>query len=130
MIFQSKNESHPILSGVDLLRVHPDHDLDLKLNELIGKLLTEKIYPKACRIAAASMELMGLEVVHDGWFQLDIPTKTGQSMVVHSWGYDHDRRIIELTGPQFNDKLFLENRFPSGIVIIPPEHPIYKRYET
>lgn len=113
-----------------LLFEHPDPSLQREITRIYEIVRSDTLFPSACRVAARHLELLGLPVVHGGLFHVDIPKPNGQTSVVHSWGYDQQERIIELTGIQFNKLMNLGRQFPEGIVIIPPKHELYKLYEN
>lgn len=122
------SERHTTNNG-ELLSVHPDPNLNIQLHNILEILKTNAFFPGVCRDQAARFEALGLRVVRGGLFHLDIPQRSGQKTVVHSWGYDSENNILELTGTQFNSHMSDGRKFPDGVVIIPVNHPLYASYE-
>lgn len=107
----------------------PEFATPEKLREVYTKIVKLPHYPDACRAAAKSLSEIGLTPQIDGTFQPDIPDWWGYGYSLpHSWAEDGRGNIYELTGTQFNKLLREENKFPEGIVIVNPSHPLHRRY--
>lgn len=75
-----------------------------------------------------SNRLKDLGLISDfGWFQLDFPIIKERGLLEsHNWSLDSLNRIVDLTLTQMN--IGLEQKVPSGIIIIDPNTRLYQRF--